>query len=62
MDNRNKEMMTSLNTPILHLHAVDGRKDLQTGKANVTIPDNPSDTEGLRETLSSCEGCRVMVT
>ena len=62
VDNHNKEMMASLNTPIRHLHAVDGRKDLQTGKANVKIPDNPSETGGLRETLSVCEGCRVMIT
>ena len=62
VDNHNTKMMSALNTPLRHMHAVDARKDIQTGKADVKVPDDPSKTGGLKEVLSLCVGCRVMVT
>ena len=47
VDNHNTKMKSALNTPLRHMHAVDARKDIQTGKADVKVPDDPSKTGGL---------------
>ena len=62
VDTYNRKMMAVPNTPICYLYAIDARKYQQTGKANVTIPDNPFESGGLMETVSLYEGCRVMIT
>ena len=60
-DKHNKKMVTSLNTP-LSSSCCWCQKKLRTGNANLTIPDNLSETGGLREIVSLCEGCWFMIT
>ena len=62
VDNHNKKMMSAFNTPLRHMHVVDALNDLQTGKADVKIPNDHSKTGGLKEVMSLCVGCQVMIT
>ena len=44
------------------IHAIDKKKDVQTGLLDVVISSKPSETGGLREIVYAAVGARTMVT
>ncbi|CAJ1087262.1 hypothetical protein Bbelb_361660 [Xyrichtys novacula] len=62
VDDRNNEHLRKLPTQVFDIKAIDQKKDVQTGIIDINISAKPSDTGGLRETVSVAVGARVMVT
>ena len=62
VDQHNTEHLTTIETRVFDVHAIDQKKDVQTGLVDVAISSKPSNTGGLREVVSVAVGARVMVT